>query len=223
MAFCPHCGTQINEGSKFCISCGAPIAAPQPSPQHEQPNQQQDTSQHVQQPSYQPHSYAQPTVEHPEYQQLGGWLLFFTICWGISALSELASLVPVFQSLGSITTFGFGSRLVLPMLLVLLTTLLSIAICVLMVVLIVKRNQMFLRLYQIASLAEMATGLLSAVAMGFAVSQYGVGDFGISIGGGMGSILGLVLMTMYFCKSVRVRTYMGSTDYLDMALFKIGA
>jgi hypothetical protein len=30
-------------------------------------------------------------------------------------------------------------------------------------------------------------------------------------------------MTMYFCKSVRVRTYMGSTQYLDTALFKIGA
>jgi hypothetical protein len=37
-----------------------------------------------------------------------------------------------------------------------------------------------------------------------------------------GLATGLILMTMYFCKSVRVRTYMGSTEYLDTALFKIG-
>ncbi len=28
MAFCSKCGTQLNEGQKFCPSCGAPVEAP---------------------------------------------------------------------------------------------------------------------------------------------------------------------------------------------------
>lgn len=54
MAFCGKCGTQINDGVKFCPSCGAPIAAPaqpQPRPQQAQPQKQP-------QPQQVPNDYA---------------------------------------------------------------------------------------------------------------------------------------------------------------------
>ena len=39
MAICPNCGTNNNDGSKFCYNCGGPIPAGQPAPQP-QPAQQ---------------------------------------------------------------------------------------------------------------------------------------------------------------------------------------
>ena len=30
MAFCPNCGSQLNEGARFCAACGSPVAAPAP-------------------------------------------------------------------------------------------------------------------------------------------------------------------------------------------------
>ena len=52
-------------------------------------------------------------------------------------------------------------------------------------------------------------------------------DYGVSLGASAVSnvvfgVLGLILMTMYYCRSVRVRKYMGSTEYQQRALFRIG-
>ncbi|MBC5631334.1 DUF4870 domain-containing protein [Parabacteroides hominis] len=50
MAFCGTCGQQVNDGVKFCPSCGAPIgAAPAPEAQP-----RQNIGQPVQQPAQQP-------------------------------------------------------------------------------------------------------------------------------------------------------------------------
>lgn len=35
MAFCSKCGTQINDGAKFCPSCGTPVAATAAEPQQQ--------------------------------------------------------------------------------------------------------------------------------------------------------------------------------------------
>lgn len=49
MAFCGKCGTQVNEGTKFCPGCGAEISVPQQPPvqQQAQPNYQQPAAQPV--------------------------------------------------------------------------------------------------------------------------------------------------------------------------------
>ena len=71
----------------------------------------------------------------------------------------------------------------------------------------------------------MALALVNVIVSATMLS--GSGYVGVTIGSGVfGLIIGIVflaLFTMYFCKSQRVRTYMGSTDYIDRALFKIGA
>ena len=58
MAFCPNCGSAVNDGAKFCGSCGGalPIASPQaakPAPQPVQPQPQPVQQQPVSQPVYQ--------------------------------------------------------------------------------------------------------------------------------------------------------------------------
>lgn len=41
MAFCGKCGTQVNDGVKFCPGCGAPMEAPAEQTQQNQQTQQQ--------------------------------------------------------------------------------------------------------------------------------------------------------------------------------------
>ena len=81
MAFCPYCGTQVEDGSKFCIACGAkldiaaPAPAPAPEPVTEQPQQTayQAPQQTYQQPqqSYQQsqQGYQQPQQGYQQPQQ----------------------------------------------------------------------------------------------------------------------------------------------------------
>ena len=105
---------------------------------------------------------------------------------------------------------------------VMISSLVSVAMSVALIVLIVQRNQSFLRIYQILAIVSIVVGVASAVVSASSLlSSAAVVVTSALTGIGMG-VLGIVLMTMYFCKSVRVRTYMGGTEYIENALFKIG-
>ncbi len=49
MSFCGKCGTQVQDGVKFCPSCGTPMAAPAAEPQQAQQPQQTQQGQQGQQ------------------------------------------------------------------------------------------------------------------------------------------------------------------------------
>lgn len=70
--FCPHCGTNLPDDTKFCSSCGASLATAE-APQQAQPQYQQPEQQAYQQPQYrQPQqAYQQPQYQQPQqaYQQ----------------------------------------------------------------------------------------------------------------------------------------------------------
>ena len=235
MAFCSNCGAKLEEGARFCPECGTSVEAapkagtpvtpasaesPQPTPQPAP----QPTPQQVQQPAPQqaPRPVPQSNVQVEDtqkYKTLGGWLLFFLICWGISALRALLDLV---QYLRMIAYFGIGY--VQPAFGSILVDLVSIGLSVIMIVLIVQRHPKFLRIYQILTIANAALSLFVTVPMAInlrATNAAPVLAIGI-LGTFFGLATGLILMTMYFCKSVRVRTYMGGTEYQQKALFRIG-
>ena len=251
MAFCVNCGAQIPEGAAFCTSCGSPAqAAPaqaqqpaqqsqQTQPQYQQqPYQQQQQAyqqpaqqpyqQQYQQPYQQPYQqqpgqYAAAGAPKPEYQKLGGWLLVLVVLEGLSVLSYISMLIQSFGSFGSLSSYG-GAYLVVGIISILANAL-GLAYAAGFVYFVVKRNPIFLWFYQVMGLASMALALINVIVSATMVSGSGYG--GAAIGGGVAGvvigILFLALFTMYFCKSVRVRTYMGSTEYIDRALFKIGA
>lgn len=95
--FCPNCGNQCPDGTKFCQSCGAPLTNNQQ--QNTQPNygnQQnyyQQPNQQYQQPNYNQYQYADPYNGHPMgwYKFLIYFALFagafFDLCYSVLYLT----------------------------------------------------------------------------------------------------------------------------------------
>ena len=154
------------------------------------------------------------------YEKLGGWLLFFVICYGISAALGLYRMVQTFGLFGMVLTHRGGFAL--PVFCGVLTNLLTVAAGVAYIVLVVKKHPNFLRLFQVIRIAVVGANflltLIAGLGYGGGAAMYFAEAFGLLVSGAVG----ILLMTLYFCKSERVRVYMGTTEYLETALFKIG-
>ena len=252
-AFCPACGNSTassNQQSSPATYGAAPAAAapaaaqpyqqpaqqsayPQPPAQMQQQygqqqyNQQQYNQQQYAQPQYAQAQYAQPAMEpYPQYKSLGGWLLFFVIVYILDVLVLIGSGVTGFGTAALLGSY-LGSEVGL---LFSINAFISIAFGALYIVFIVfifKRNPNFLKLFQIAGIASVAISIILTLAINALVGDY-LAYINYDVVSSMmpsiiGGVIGLLLMTMYYCKSVRVRTYMGSTEYQRKALFRIGA
>ncbi len=153
--------------------------------------------------------------ENPKYKKMGGWLLFNVICsfLGIvSGVDTFATNLDVLQTLTSAGLGGFGAMCVVESLLV-------IALNIVFVVMVFTRKPHFLLIYQIQAIASIVISIIG-ICMVSGSSYAAYFDVTSMIGSTVGTIGALIVWTLYFCKSVRVRTYMGGTEFIDKAIVK---
>ena len=160
-----------------------------------------------------------------EYSSLGGWLLFFTICWLIGGVYNIYNGISSWVATNGYLTILGPVGFVLVVLYIVYIA--AGAACIALSYFIYKRNPFFLRFYQLYSIGMIGLYVILMILMLIIANAAGVGAYannyiGAFIGGAIGAAVGVALMTMYFCKSERVRVYMGGTEHISGAIFRIG-
>ncbi len=212
--FCQNCGAAIEPGVKFCPNCGttcdvqpAANTAPAAEPTVVQPAAPSP----AQQSAYAAPAYPQPAApvgSHP-YHELGGFLQFLAIMYSY--------IVPVILILGAIGVLGklvgigfFNGKIIANLILTLANSGISAWFSIRIGKQIRQKNTSFLETYQQMAIVN--------VVCSFLITLVGQGFFN-AIGTLIGTALGCFLLNLYYVKSVRVRTYMGTDEYLKKSLF----
>ena len=231
--FCTKCGTEVPDGTKFCPTCGNQLESGATSASAATTSDYSTQTYGVESSTTGGYSSqvtgAYTAVEHPEYQKMGGWLLFFMIINIIAAVYSFVSVITSCSVTGEamemMAAFGMGDLQGIMMFS--MVEMVVVAILELIFVYFVfSKNVSFLKFYQIVQILSIVLSVILIIAANSVFGNYGytLAEAGINVAPSLvGGILGLILMTMYYCKSVRVRTYMGSTEYQKRALFRIGA
>jgi hypothetical protein len=97
--------------------------------------------------------------------------------------------------------------------------LIAVVLQVIAVVQIFQRKSTFLRFEQLMWFTGIIASLIMVASINFVGFEYFDEDLPTMIGSIVGSVVGMLLWTLYFCKSVRVHTYMGGDEFKDKALF----
>jgi hypothetical protein len=149
---------------------------------------------------------------HP-YKKLGGWLLALVVMQIIAvALLTIVFIVSMVALAGVFRWLGISFQFYL-----IVACAVYIAACIVdlrFTYMVAKRNPRFLRYYDILMIILISVILLEFILIGFDPD---------SVGNLIGSLIGFLIWRTYFKKSVRVRTYMGSDQYIRMSLFSKNA
>ena len=147
-------------------------------------------------------------------------MLFFVIINMIALLVSLGSIFETIQTNAELLQwYGGEFRTALTIeILGSVVFLVSLVFCVLWIIQIFQRKPLFLRFLQIEAIIGVAAQIIMLIAV-YIVRHYIELDMSTTIGMLTGGIAGFFLWTLYFCKSVRVRTYMGSDEHMSKALF----
>jgi len=239
MMFCTKCGNQLPEDARFCTGCGNSVAAAQAEdqaiPQFQQYGQTyQQTHSRGTSVNYEDiktkikatyrkavgadFEQGEPAPEyekHPHpYHSLGGWLGFIAYAQVVAAglltilcfigFITLARVARYYGASGGWFAFvqfaefvGLG-----------FTAFIGIKFFLM----IRGKDPRFLRFYELMTIVCASVYVLALVFTGFR-----------NLGGFFGNIIGqavaFAIWSAYFTKSVRVRTYFGSDEYLRRSIF----
>jgi len=159
---------------------------------------------------------------HP-YQKLGGWLKLLVV-WQF--IGPFIALLSMFTKVGIVDILRDwasypGAQGYLQLARQAIPFVVS-AILVTFAVKVIRRDPLFLRMRQLAIAANAVAMLLNTVY----VLLYGLADYGIyqnkesyMLFYAFSFLCWLILPMLYYTRSVRVRTYMGSDEYLRRAFF----
>jgi len=166
------------------------------------------------------------TNPNQKYLKLGGFLLLIVIANIIYTVINtgilFAGLIETFDFIGNMESYSwihpnFETAVYITLFGELLG-LVSEVFTVLFIVYVFQRKPSFLRFQQLAFILSLVYVILVGIIPNAMLDMYDE-DFIRNIGTLIGSSIGVVIFTLYMCKSVRVRTYMGSDEYMSKAVF----
>jgi len=220
--YCIHCGKELPQG-KFCPGCGKQQGSTAPPSPAEKPS----TLPYAPPPSYPaqpppaytpppPPAYAPPCPAYPvgphEYKTIGGVLRLLQV--GMILTLVLTPLILIFD----FATF-WGVTLVLELISTAMMGLTAVS-----TIMLLRRNPKFLTVFHVVWFASFAWTIVRTTILIVQQVIYG-GEF-LALFTGMFSIWGIImsvvvffLWRMYYTRSVRVRTYMGSDTYVTQCPF----
>lgn len=171
-------------------------------------------------------------VTHP-FQRLGGFLAVATYRWGIMALLLTYNTIQILTSISSVGamvssfTGGAGTGAITGIMFLILVVMAGvIAVNFLMFFFLEKKNTVFLKFYEIVGIVVVSLVVLLSI-----VIMIGANSMGPVSGTVLSMVTGILipvifwvvawygLWILYFGKSVRVRTYFGTDEYLRRSIF----
>ena len=164
-------------------------------------------------PSHQPNLHV-TREEYVKFSRLGGWLLFFVIS---AILSEILIFTTAVRELMQLARFaGWIAPHVFSVFVVgQLIVFVSVVLACIGIGQIFSRKPHFLLFDQLGYMIY-----LLGIIVGTIIPLHLLGAEYSLVMPIVQLTLGMLLRTLYFCKSRRVRTYMGHDGYMDKALIK---
>ncbi len=156
---------------------------------------------------------------------MGGWLLVFVVIMLIDVVYSIITSIGGIGDVASVADYSYllpDGFIGLAYFMYIFALLAAVAEAWI-VYMIFKRDAKFLRIYQLLKIIVPVVLIICTIAFAVMFDGYPVdmGDLvGSTVGSVIASIVGLVLVTLYFCRSERVKVYMGNTEYADHALFR---
>jgi len=199
--FCASCGKHIPDGARFCPACGAVASTPD-------------------------------AVDHADVRAdarqsskgLGGWPLVFTIslfavgaALAFSAVGGLAASALFRDTLDSL----LGAQAVDVIAWTCAYSLTAALSCFIIAIALCRRSVQSLRLLQLLGIMLIVFAAVLLVLLNVSLMQQGANVIGRSILSLAGEIAVLLVTTLFFCRSQRMRSYLGGGAFLEKALFRI--
>jgi len=156
-----------------------------------------------------------PSQQPHPYRKLGGWLLLIVIgniagvFISIYQIVNLGNMISIINSVGRLLGLqGFSGLLTVAMVL----TIISLVGVLFYIVSILRRSPNLIVIFHVVVTIDILGALMILIALGSMGFSEAIDAS--SVGGLIGAVAGAIIWTLYFSRSVRVRTYMGSDEYL---------
>ncbi len=219
--FCAYCGKEIPDNSEFCSYCGKQISV-------EKSDFKADTD--TVQDNNVTHNSTMAT--HP-YQSMGGWLAFFTYSWLIAGICcilliilQLLSLTTLNFKAGSYLGNVIGQAVGIGTLIMVVCYSIYAALCFNLHSKMKDKDTGFLHFYEsmwiftfLFYIASCFFPYITNPTLLKYIGTYMPSMLLSMLKTVVGPLIGFILTMLYFSKSVRVRTYFGTDEYLRKSRF----